>query len=205
MSDLYVLDDFAGVRLTLEEYQADFRVRQWSIDGQESWKLERGQHFREPGFPSWEAFARGEWDEALRLIAEERDFLTEFSAQAKGKGIELYRVRVVEEPIDPYLQWELHLLRLRAECGELIRVVGPGLLAGHEVRGPLPELVTLGSGTLYRVLYSEEGELAGAVRFSDSQVVTRAADVARDLYQQGEDLESFFRREVARLAPPSGT
>jgi hypothetical protein len=39
----------------------------------EFWKLERGQAFAEPGNASWEAFARGDWDESLRLI---EDFAT---------------------------------------------------------------------------------------------------------------------------------
>ncbi|MEV5542338.1 DUF6879 family protein [Saccharopolyspora shandongensis] len=32
-------------------------------------------------------------------------------------GVELFRVWVVEAPLTPYLQWELHSLAVRAECG----------------------------------------------------------------------------------------
>ena len=31
------------------------------------WKLERRQAFREPGDPSWEAFAAGDWARSLKL------------------------------------------------------------------------------------------------------------------------------------------
>ena len=75
------LDDSSGVRLSLDDYRVEFKDLQWTIAGQQSWKLEREQRFREPGFASWEAFSRGDWDEALRLIEEERDFLVEFSAK----------------------------------------------------------------------------------------------------------------------------
>ncbi|WP_413809068.1 DUF6879 family protein [Streptomyces sp. OE57] len=191
-----------GEALPLDVYRRDFRERQWTIDGQDSWKLERGQHFREPGFASWEAFARGDWDESLRLIEEERDYLREFSQEVDDHRITLYRVRVVEEPITPYLQWELHLLRLRAECGERIRVVGPEHLADLERTEPLPELLTLGDSTTYRIRYTDQGVLDGAVRFTDAGITTRCRALTRDLYDAGEELGSYFAREVARLPPP---
>ncbi|MDF5755559.1 DUF6879 family protein [Spongiactinospora sp. TRM90649] len=191
MPEPYQLDDSAGIRLMRDDYRADFRTRQWTISGQPSWKLERRQHFRELGFASWEAFAVGDWDEALRLIEAERDFLIEFSSEAESKEIPLYRLRVVERPIDPYLQWELHLLNLRAECGELIRVIEAEQIREQEAERPLPELVTLGRSTLYRVLYNDEGESAGAVRFSSPDVVWKAERFIRELYEQGEDLTVF--------------
>ncbi|MUN37131.1 hypothetical protein GNZ18_11035 [Actinomadura sp. NEAU-AAG5] len=196
------LDDSLGTRLSLEDYRADFRVRQWTIGGEDSWKLERAQHFVEPGFPSWDAFAQGRWGTALRLIRQEREWLAEFSARAGSMGIGLYRVRVVEEPITPYLQWELHLLRERARCGERIRVVDAGSVAALERTGPLPELLTLGSSTLYRIRYDEEGALDGAIRFHIAHLVESATRLTRDLFDRGEDLEPFFRRRVADLPPP---
>ncbi|MBL1119912.1 hypothetical protein JK364_47575 [Streptomyces sp. 110] len=196
------LDTGQGEALPLDDYRRDFRERQWTIDGQDSWKLERGQHFREPGFASWEAFALGDWDESLRLIEEERDYLREFSQEVENHRITLYRVRVVEEPITPYLQWELHLLRLRAEYGERIRVVGPEHLADLERTEPLPELLTLGDSTTYRIRYTEQGVLDGAVRFTDAGITTCCRALTRDLYDAGEDLGSYFAREVAHLPPP---
>jgi hypothetical protein len=91
--------ELAGVRLTLRDYRAEFSAAQWSIGGQESWKLERQQHFREPGFESWEAFAQGDWERALELFEQERAFLAQFSTRAEDLGIGLYRVRVVGQPI----------------------------------------------------------------------------------------------------------
>jgi len=204
MPELAEFELLGGVRLPLGEYRKEFRDAQWAIPGQESWKLERRQHFREPGFASWEAFAQGDWDTSLRLLEGEREYLKEFSAKATRLGITLYRVRVVEEPIDPYLQWELHLLKLRAECGELIRVLPVGRVSTHEADRPLPELVTLGSSTLYHVLYDDSGELTGAVRVTEPSAVASAARLARNLYDQGENLAAFFDRVIAPLPPPDG-
>lgn len=203
MCDLPALDQSTGTRLPRDAYRREFRERQWRIPGQESWKLERRQHFKEPGFASWEAFSRGAWREALHLIEEERDYLREFSAEATRLGIDLYRVRVVEFPIDPYLQWELHLLRLRAECGELIRVIGPEVVKPYENTHPLPELVTLGETTLYQVIYDDNGVSDGAIRYSDTTTVRHWTSFIRDLFSKGEDLQPFFDREIAPMPPPA--
>ncbi|MDT3395827.1 hypothetical protein RKE29_04070 [Streptomyces sp. B1866] len=191
-----------GEVLDLDTYQRDFEERQWAIDGQDSWKLERQQTFKEPGFDSWEAFARGDWDKALSLIEDERDYLREFSREVERHRVTLYRVRVVEEPVTPYLQWELWLLRLREQCGELIRVVGPEHVRDLERGEPLPELLTLGDRTLYKILYTDQGILDGAVRFTDARTVARCAELTRELYEAGEDLSSYFDRKVAHLPPP---
>ncbi|WP_431042030.1 DUF6879 family protein [Streptomyces sp. P1-3] len=196
------LDPAQGEVLPLAAYREDFRARQWTIDGQDSWKLERQQEFKEPGFPSWEAFSRGDWETAMRLVEDERDWLREFAQENDERGISLFRVRVVEEPLAPYLQWELHLLRLRAEYGERIRVVGPERIRGLEADGPLPELLTLGNRTVYKIRYDDQGILDGAVRFVDPRVTARCRDFTRDLYEFGEDVIPYFDREVAHLPAP---
>jgi hypothetical protein len=196
--------DAEGRRLSLTDYRADFRATESVIAGQDSWKLERRQHFRQPGSASWEAFARGQWTEALRLIEARRDSLMEIGAEAAEKGSRLYRLRVVAEPITPYLQWELHSLKLRAECGELIRVLPATAVLDLEDNGELPEVVTLGPSAAYRILYDSDGVLAGGVKVTDPQAVGRVTDLVRRLYAEGEDLAVFFERTVAVLPPPCG-
>lgn len=154
------------------------------------------------GFDSWEAFARAGWDEALRLIGAERDFLSEFQRENAKRGTTPWRVRVVEEPLTPYLQWELRLLRPRAECGERIRVVGPEHVAEWETAGSLPELVTLGN-TAYQVLYAEQGTLCGAVRFADPAGTAGCRDFMQRLYALGEDMSVYLERAVAHVPPPN--
>ena len=166
-----------GEPLELDAYREDFRRRDFAVDGYDSWKLERRQHFREPGDASWEAFVRGDWREALRLIEAQRSGLSDLSRLAAGHRCRLLRVRVVETPLTPYLQWELHLLRVRAECGGLIRVLGPEPLAEYEAESPVPELITLNDDTVYEIRYDAEGvgtffdrEVPRAVRLRESVV-----------------------------------
>lgn len=192
-----------GERLGLDAYREDFRTRDFAVAGYDSWKLERRQHFREPGDPSWNAFAKGDWDEALRQIEAQRPALLDLSGQAARHRCRLLRVRVVEQPLTPYLQWELHLLRVRAECGELIRVIGPEHIAAYEQDAEAPELVTLNDDTVYEILYDAEGFLEGAVRYLDPGVRDRTVARLEGLYTLGEDIGTFFGREVAGLRPPT--
>ncbi|MET7760718.1 DUF6879 family protein [Streptomyces sp. NPDC005393] len=197
------LDISQGDRLSRDAYRADFRDRVWDNDGRDSWKLERQQCFQEPGSDSWKAFSQGDWEGALRLIEQRRDGLLQYMSEAEKRNFSLYRVRVVEEPIVPYLQWELYLLRLRAECGERIRVVGPEHIRGFEENGPLPELVSLGGRTMYKVIYDSRGISDGALRFVDPEILGRWEEFIKGLYERGEDMSSYFERKVALLPPPT--
>ncbi|MER7009567.1 DUF6879 family protein [Dactylosporangium sp. NPDC000555] len=157
MPDL--LDGVDSELLTLDDYFLDFDQDFWSIEEGDFWKLERQQHFREPGDNSWRAFAEGNWSEALRLLEARRDDLADYYRRIAAHGFATFRVRVVEQPIIPYLQWELHLLRARERAGALIRVIGPDKIAELEFDGLVPEFATLGSTVLYEPVYDEQGVL----------------------------------------------
>ncbi|HEX4834057.1 MAG TPA: hypothetical protein VH478_23530 [Trebonia sp.] len=196
--------ELVGEYLAQPDYKADFRAVQSSIAGQESWKLERRQHFRQPGAPRWEAFARGDWTRALELIEERRHSAPELLAKAANLAIRMHRVRVVKQPLSPYLQWELHSLKVSAECGELIRVVPANLVRDLEAESELPELITLGPSVAYHILYTDSGEPNGGVKVTHPGTVARITGLTRYLYEAGEDIATFFEREVAPLPPPPG-
>jgi hypothetical protein len=192
-----------GERLDLATYRAEFARQFWHIDQSGFGKLERQQFFQEPGDDSWEAFARGEWVEALRLLEAGRAELEAEHRRTAEHGFTVRRVRVVEEPIIPYLQWELHLLRLREQCGSGVRVVGPRQLTRYERTEPLPEICTLGTGVMYEVIYDEHGILDGARRYTDSELVRRCQRLIADVYAIGEPLAGYFARRVAGLPAPA--
>jgi hypothetical protein len=181
------------------DYLADFSARYRDISGI-FWKLERRQEFREPCVPSWSAAAAGDWLRALQLIEPMRaEVAAEFSAVP---GLQRRRIRIVERPVSPYLQWEMHVLRMRAEEGEVVRAVDAKQVRDHERRRPLPELVIIGGSVLYQILYTSEGMLAGALRSTDAGLIGQAAEELAGLFREGEDIESFFAREIAALPPP---
>jgi hypothetical protein len=197
-----LLDGAAGERMELPAYYADFEKQFWNIDGLGFWKLERQQFFQEPGYNSWEAFARGDWETSLRLLEAGRADMDAYHRKIDEHGFVARRVRVVEEPITAYLQWELYALRVRDECGGKVRVVGPVQVTPLEATGPLPEIYTLGSAVLYEAVYDQRGILEAARRYTDRELILRCQRLIADLYAVGEPLEDYFSRHVADLPPP---
>jgi hypothetical protein len=187
----------SGQRLSLSDYEADFYATVESVDGP-ILKTERRQTFREPGSPSWEAFAAGRWDEALRIAAEPNPELKRFFDRLAELGSGLHRLRVVTMPLTPYLIWELNFLRFRAEAGELIRVLTTttDAIGKHErEQGTVPELMVVGSRAVYEL---------GADKFVDRAVVNGCRERVASLLAEAEPFDSFFSREVDGLRPPEG-
>ncbi|MBB2743647.1 UNVERIFIED_ORG: hypothetical protein FHR35_003483 [Microbispora rosea subsp. rosea] len=188
-----------GEFLGLDAYQAEFDEVYRDAAGV-VWKLERAQHFHEPAVPSWRAADAGDWALAVELIEEMRAPLTAMYRERAP----FRRLRVVELPLTPYLQWEAQIFAVRVAAGEEIRVIGAAAVAPLETRAPLPELVVFGPSLLYEVRYDEIGAAVGARRITDPGVVSPCLSALVSLYGEGEDLLPFFEREVAPLAPPPG-
>lgn len=192
----------SGETLSRDDYLADFSRVHASDIGLLA-KIERGQTFQEPGSPSWEAFAAGDWPGALRLVEDERESIAAYFRDASGRGLVFRRLRVVELPVSPYLQWEMHLLRLRSELGEEIGVLGAGEIADLERDAEVPEVVILGSSVMYAVIYDDDRKGAGARRFTDPRHVRRTTAEFEALFARGEEFSEFFEREIAPLGPPT--
>lgn len=195
--------DGAGEVLARPDYLDDFG-RIYGSDIRFLAKIERGQTFKEQGSPSWDAFASGDWAGALRLIEAERDSVAAYFQDAARRGLAFRRLRVVEFPVTPYLQWEMNSFRLRSELGEEIRVLDARAIADLERDGPLPEVVVLGNSVMYTVIYDEELKGAGARRFLDPEQIKTTVTEFEYLYRKGEEFSEFFKREIAPLGPPVG-
>lgn len=200
MRDL--LDGAVGERLELETYYADFEEKFWSTAAPGFWKLERQQFFKEPENKSWVAFAKGDWQESLRLIEAGRPDMVDYYHKIEEHGFITRRVRVVEQPIIPYLQWELQILRMRDQYGGKVRIVTGEQVADFERGAPLPEIYTHGTTVMYQAIYDDESVLESARRFVDRDLVVRCQRFIQDLYEIGQPLETFFAEHVAALPPP---
>lgn len=194
--------EMPGEVFALDEYLADFSRHESRISDRCN-KLERLQYFEEPYDPSWQAFVAGDWGEALRLDEQlaRADTIALYEDYAR-RGVEWRRVRVVEFPITPYVQWELHGLKLRVECGERISIIPAKVVAPYESKAPVPEVIVLGSLVMYEVLYDENSVLCGGRKIIDSDVIKRCREEIELLYANGEDFMSFFNREIAHLPAP---
>jgi hypothetical protein len=196
------LGDALGERMELPEYYADFRDNY--VRSREFWKLERGQLYAEPGNASWVAFDGGDWEESMRLLEQRREDLMQYHQEIAAAGTTNRRIRIVSLPVTPYLHWELYLLKVRDETGELIRVLQAPAVAELEEQGPLPDIYTMDRNVMYQAVYDEHGVLEHALRYTDGATVSRCRDFIADLYARGEPISDFFKREIAPLPPPPG-
>ena len=200
MRDL--LDGAVGERMELETYYADFEEKFWATAAPGFWKLERQQFFQEPANKSWEAFAKGDWQESLHIIEAGRPDMIDYYRKVEERGFFTRRVRVVEQPIIPYLQWELQVLRMRDQYGGSVRIVTAEQVADFEHDAPLPEIYTHGTTVMYQAVYDDDGVLESARRFGDRDLVVRCQRFIQDLYEIGQPLGPFFAEHVAVLPPP---
>jgi hypothetical protein len=197
-----LLDCAVGEPLALTDYYTDFEKHFWRCGDLGFWKLERQQTFKEPGYDSWEAFWRGDWDEALRLLEAGRADMAEYHRKVEEHGFAARRARVVQEPLSAYMQWEMHALLVRDQCGGPVHVAHVDAVAPYEDDGPLPEICTLGNRVMYQALYDDQGILTGALKFVDPQLVLRCRQFIVDIYNAGEPLTKWFHSHVASLPPP---
>ncbi|MEU8803810.1 DUF6879 family protein [Spirillospora sp. NPDC048819] len=191
-----------GDLLDHSAYHSDFARQVEGLSGV-ILKLERSQVFRELDDPSWQAFASGDWKSALELLEEDREAVRTEARNNKRQGLKIRRVRVVERPMTPYVQWELYALRMLAEEGFELSVLPADELSALETRGQLPEVVIIDRRVLYEVRYLPDWTPCGAKRINTPYVIhSAAADIIR-LFAKGEPLLDFFEREVAPLPAPA--
>lgn len=200
MRDL--LGGVVGEHLEPEAFHADFEEQFWATAAPGFWKLERQQHFQEPYNESWQAFAKGDWQQALRIIEAGRPAMRDYYRKVEEYGFVTRRVRVVEEPIIGYLQWEMQILRMRDEYGGTVRIVTGDQIADYEFDAPLPEIFTLGTTLMYQAFYDDDGVLASVRRFVDRELVVRCQRFIEDLFALGQPMQPFFAEHVAALPPP---
>ena len=191
---------FPGRQLTLDEYLDHSDDYFWKASKSGHRRLERLQSFVELENRSWDALVGGDWTRSMELLAQDIPQIREHEARIARNG-GFRRVRVVREPFTPYLIWELNALRIRHEYGSSIRIVDVEMVAHLEANGNLPEILILCDEVVYQVLYDKRSKADGAIVSTDRTTVENWAELIENLYDQGEDLESYFDRKVAGLTP----
>ncbi|MGE7385822.1 DUF6879 family protein [Streptomyces sp. NPDC004126] len=193
-----------GEALDADAYAEELLERRASVRNGESWRLERLQHFEEAGNPARDALRRGDWREVLRLIEAERTTARRAADDDSRTGSPFRRLRVVEQPLSPYLRWQLHWLHMRAEAGHQTRVLSAEEFSFAEAAGGgrLPEIVIVDGRVLYELLHTPAGVHTGSRRYEDPAVVRPWEVYVKRAYAMAEDLRNYFTHSVAHLPPP---
>jgi hypothetical protein len=113
----------SGRRLGLDEFGTRF-LEAWSRTDSRFLKLECWQSYREREVNlSQAAHERGDIQEAQRLLRQESATERSLYEDVERKGIDYARIRLIQEPLTPYLEYELIAYRIRVKMGENIEVV----------------------------------------------------------------------------------
>ena len=113
----------SGTRLTLNEFDAAF-ASAWSRIESRFLKLECWQAYQElETNESQAAYKSGDVATARELLRREAEVDGPLYEDVQRRGIEYARVRLIQEPLTPYLEYELLSYRIRAEMGENIEIV----------------------------------------------------------------------------------
>ena len=153
--------------------------------------------------PSWEAFDRGDWDEAMRLLEERREDLKRLSRGERGR-----RDRAPGGsgsfpcPSPPISSGSCTCSRSGTRPAARSASCETRAIADLEDQGPLPDIYTMDRHVMYQAVYDERGVLEYALRYTDQALVSRCRDFIAGLYGRGEPIGSFFEREIAHLPPP---
>ena len=187
-------------QLDLDQYLARFQDIQESLSCS-TLKLESAQHFIEPGNDSWELFRDNHWEAALEVVMGMETEIYDSFRDLQSRGITTKRLRLIEEPLSPYVQWELHILNVRARAGEDIRVMRNGEAAIALNIQPR-ELLFLDEIAMFDIKYSINGLLIGANEYRYELDVAELRDRINELFEKAEPLSGYFDKRVKSLPPP---
>ncbi len=112
-----------ATRLDLDGFGTAF-ARAWSRMSSRFLKLECWQSYQEQEANSSQAaYQRGDVEAARDLLRREAEQDRPLYADIAHRGIDYARIRLLQEPLTAYLEYELINYRIRADLGEIIEVV----------------------------------------------------------------------------------
>jgi hypothetical protein len=150
-------------------------------------KVERKQSYNQGGDSSYEAFVRGDYETAQKLLKDELLQQREMYSDAQTRGLELVRIRQFEEPLSDYLRYyEIPSYFVSEELGETIWFARP-----DPAKDELPDCIIFDSEVLFVNTYDSLDRLAGAVEIRDKEQINVASIEAAKLLASAERLSSF--------------
>ncbi len=171
---------------------ADFSVRfreEWDAAQVRFLKVERRQWYSQSGDESFDAFVDGQYERAERLLREIVLGQEEMYASAQARGVDLVRLRLVEEPLSDYLRfYEIPSYSVSEDLGERI------LLASVDSsQDELPDCIIFDSAVMFVNAYDGVGRLIGAVEVRAKDQIEHHANLAEGLLAGGQPLAEFVR------------
>jgi hypothetical protein len=165
----------------------------WATARSRFFKCEARQTYAEPDDPSFQAFARGDFAEARRLVVERVREQQPMYADALARGLTLTRVRVAELPLTPYLsEYEIPSYRASQELGERIFVATTDRLSEPE----LGDFLLFDSDTVFVHRHDADGKPDGAWLVAATDAAPYVA-LAERLLSRSRPLDDFLAEQTS--------
>jgi hypothetical protein len=165
----------------------------WASVQREVWKLETRQTYEEPGNPSWERLAQGDFEGAVRLIPSVREADLALYASLAARKVRFLRCRPVSQPLAPYLRWEIEVYKFNAAHGEEIFFFDAAAAADPPIRFAEHDFMIFDD----RVAFVHDYDAAGSIQGGWELTSPDAIAELRALYQELLGRSTPFREFLA--------
>lgn len=176
-----------GAHLAPPDFSTQF-LDAWSAARERFFKIERKQSYNQADDDSYKAFLRGDHETAMRLLRGELLKQREMYDEAIANGVELVRLRQVEEPLSDYLRhFEIPSYSTSEELGEKIYFVPP-----NPNEDELPDCIVFDSTVMFVNTYDGLDRLGGAIVVTDPEQIRHATTLGEKLLSRAEPLASYI-------------
>src|SRR6266508_1141533 len=146
-------------------------------------KVERLQEYDESDSAGYQAFKRGDYAEARRLVQEMVRSQTGIYSHARQFGVAMIRIRICELPLSPYLvHYEIPAYLADIECGEDIRFVDSRLVNDLLTDSGVSDYVLFDDKRVTALIYdAASATLQDVVMAEDPAVVRQYVEISDEL------------------------
>jgi hypothetical protein len=179
-------------RLSLDEFGECF-AQAWARLTSRFLKLECWQTYVEAeANQSQEAYNRGDESKVRELLKQEAEADAPLYEEVKRRGITYARIRLVQKPLTPYLEYELMSYQIRAAMGEHIEVVARSDATLRLPNEDYFDFLLFDQHTALIHDYGELGDQTGGWLSEDGGVIARLETTALALRQTAIPLVQFL-------------
>jgi hypothetical protein len=175
-----------GAYLAPPDFTKRFRAA-WDAAQSRFLKVERRQSYNQAGDDSYEAFRRGDFETAAKLLEQGLLGQSVMYAAAQERGVELVRLRLVEQPLSDYLRhYEIPSYTVSEKLGERI------VLSTVDRRSDdLPDCIVFDEEVMFVNAYDGLNRLVGAIEVRDGEQIAKHIALAERFLAAGTSLQAF--------------
>jgi hypothetical protein len=162
-------------------------------------KLETRQEYREPGNPSWEKLAAGEFDEAIRLIPDSKKKSEALYQSLAKKKVAFVRGRPVVLPLTHYLRWEIAAYDWNADHGEEILFAHSEAVSDMLQESLQHDFMVFDEFVAVIHDYDERGELRGGWEILDASHIAMLSKMFNTFRKECVPYKKFLEKHKRGL------